>query len=131
METNKIIRGNVYNESCPTRLMLDRIADKWTLLIIGRLAHGKQRFGALRREINGISPKVLTHTLRVLERDGLIVRRIYASVPPKVEYSLTPLGSTLVELADAIRGWAETNIAAVLTAQMAYDTRIAHADDPE
>ena len=129
METNKLARWNAYDAACPTRLMLDRIADKWTVLIVGRLAKDKQRFGALRRDIMGISPKVLTQKLRELERDGIVARRVYASVPPKVEYSLTPMGRTLVGLVDAIRVWAETNIEAVLEAQQAFDSRSPDTED--
>ena len=117
-------RWNVYDDTCPTRLVLDRIADKWTVLIIGRLASKKRRFGELRREIANISPKVLTQKLRELERDGIITRRVYASVPPKVEYSLTPLGSTLIGLLDAIRVWSETHIEAVLEAQQTFDHQV-------
>lgn len=123
MEMNAQLSWNVYEPDCPTRLMLDRIADKWTVLIIARLADGKQRFGVLRRDVAGISPKVLTHKLRELERDGIITRRIYASVPPKVEYSLTPLGHTLIDLVESIRVWAEGHIEAVLAAQQAFDAR--------
>ena len=125
MDTKALIRWNIYDDHCPTRLTLDRIADKWTVLIVGRLAVGKQRFGELRREIAGISPKVLTQKLRELERDGIITRRVYASVPPKVEYSLTPLGRPLIGLLDAIRVWSETNIEAVLESQHAFDRHAA------
>jgi DNA-binding HxlR family transcriptional regulator len=121
MDTVEPVRWNVYDEHCPTRLALDRIADKWTVLIVGCLASGTHRFGELRREIAGISPKMLTQKLRELERDGIIARRIYASVPPKVEYSLTPLGATLIGLLDAIRSWAERHIEAVLEAQQMFD----------
>ena len=121
METNNITKWNVYKQNCPTRLALDRIADKWTVLIVGCLATGTHRFGELRREIDGISPKVLTQKLRELERDGAVMRKVYASVPPKVEYSLTPLGQTLIGLLDAIRVWAESNIETVLQAQITYD----------
>ena len=121
METMNKIQWNVYDQNCPTRLALDRIADKWTILIVGRLANGTRRFGELRRDIDGISPKVLTQKLRELERDGVITRKIYASVPPKVEYSLTGLGQTLIGLLDAIRVWAESHIETMLDAQVAYD----------
>lgn len=131
METIITLPGNVYDENCPTRLTLDRIADKWTVLIVGRLAVRTRRFGELRRDITGVSPKVLTQKLRELERDGLVVRRVYASVPPKVEYSLTPLGQTLVGLLDAVRVWAETHIADVLEAQRVFDTRpTSEAEEP-
>jgi DNA-binding HxlR family transcriptional regulator len=113
----------VYDENCPTRLALDRIADKWTVLIVGKLAGGTRRFGELRREVTGISPKVLTQKLRELERDGLVTRKVYASVPPKVEYSLTPLGQTLIGLLDAVRTWAETHIERVLQAHATFDAQ--------
>ena len=132
MDTDTPLHWNVYDDRCPTRLALDRIADKWTVLIVGRLATDTRRFGELRREIAGVSPKVLTQKLRELERDGLVARRIYASVPPKVEYSLTPLGRTLVGLLDAIRVWAETHIETVLEAQQAFDSQaFTPASDPE
>jgi DNA-binding HxlR family transcriptional regulator len=124
METIGKIKWNVYDQNCPTRLALDRIADKWTVLIVGRLALGTRRFGELRRDIDGISPKVLTQKLRELERDGIITRKIYASVPPKVEYRLTPLGRTLIGLLDSIRVWAESNIEALLEAQAKFDQRL-------
>ena len=82
---------------CPSRLVLDRIADKWTALIIQVLAHGTKRYAELQREIGGISQKMLTQTLRSLERDGLVQRKVHPVVPPKVEYSLTKLGRTLIE----------------------------------
>jgi len=123
METTRRLTWNVYDQDCPTRLALDRIADKWTVLIVGRLAMGTRRFGELRRDITGISPKVLTQKLRELERDGLLTRKVYASIPPKVEYSLTPLGQTLIGLLDSIRVWAESHIEAMLDAQVEYDQR--------
>lgn len=132
MDTDNLMRWNVYDDRCPTRLALDRIADKWTVLIVGRLATGTRRFGELRREIAGVSPKVLTQKLRELERDGLVARRIYASVPPKVEYSLTPLGRTLIGLLDAIHVWTETHIETVLEAQQTFDRQaIPPISDPE
>ena len=115
-------KWDVYNENCPTRLVLDRIADKWTVLVIGSLMHGTKRFGELRREIGGISQKMLTQTLRGLERDGLVSRKIYPTVPPKVEYSLTSLGTTLVKVLEGIRIWSEQNIEQVLRSQEKYDT---------
>jgi DNA-binding HxlR family transcriptional regulator len=121
MDTIKNTQWNVYDQNCPTRLALDRIADKWTVLIVGRLATGTRRFGELRRDVDGISPKVLTQRLRELERDGVITRKIYATVPLKVEYRLTPLGQTLIGLLDAIRIWAESHIETVLEAQSEYD----------
>jgi DNA-binding HxlR family transcriptional regulator len=117
------MKWNVYNEKCPTRLVLDRIADKWTVLIVVALDGNTMRFGELRREIGGVSQKMLTQTLRGLERDGLVARMVYASVPPKVEYSLTELGRTLVHIFESIRSWAENNIEDVLKAQSLYATQ--------
>ena len=112
---------NVFNDQCPTRRVLARIADKWTVMIVLRLSRGRLRFGELKREIQGISQKMLTQTLRALERDGLVVRTVYAEVPPRVEYSLTALGKTLVGILTQIRDWSETHIEAVLAAQAAFD----------
>jgi DNA-binding HxlR family transcriptional regulator len=118
---------DVFNSRCPTRLVLDRIADKWTVLIIRRLTGGTMRFAELRRAIDGISQKVLTNTLRGLERDGLVTRRIYASVPPRVEYTLTDLGRSLCDLVAGICGWAEANIEQVEAARAVYYERASHA----
>jgi DNA-binding HxlR family transcriptional regulator len=114
---------NVYSETCPTRQVLDRIADKWTTLVIGLLESGPKRFSQLQREIEGISQKMLTQTLRSLERDGLITRTVYAEVPPRVQYELTDLGKTLCAPIAAIHAWAETYITAVSQAQKVYDAR--------
>lgn len=114
---------NVYRAACPTRQVLDRIADKWTTLVIGLLEAGPRRFSELQRGIDGISQKMLTQTLRSLERDGLVQRTIYAEVPPRVEYTLTPLGETLCAPIKAIRCWAEAHIDDIASAQMAYDAR--------
>jgi DNA-binding HxlR family transcriptional regulator len=111
---------NVFDSHCPTRQVLDLIADKWTVLIIRRLADGTLRFAQLRRSVDGISQKVLTNILRSLERDGIVTRRIYASVPPKVEYSLTTLGRSLCILVEGVCGWAEANIEQVQVAREVY-----------
>lgn len=121
METIKKMQGEVYSSDCPTRQVLDRIGDKWTTLVIGLLSQKALRFSELRRSIGGISQKMLTQTLRNLERDGLVNREVFAEVPPRVEYSLTPLGKTLCAPLNAIRQWAEENISDVLTAQALYD----------
>ena len=111
---------NVYAEKCPTRQALDRIADKWTALIVGLLGQRTHRFGELRRGIEGISHKVLSQNLQSLERDGLVLRKPIATVPPTVEYSLTALGETLVEPLRAIRDWAERHIERVEASREAY-----------
>jgi DNA-binding HxlR family transcriptional regulator len=115
--------GSVYNRDCPARVMLDRLADKWTVLVIGQLATGAMRFAELRRAIDGVSQKMLTSTLRDLERDGLVKRQLYASVPPKVEYSLTPLGTSLVNQMKGLCLWAEEHIDQVLKAREHFDKR--------
>jgi DNA-binding HxlR family transcriptional regulator len=108
---------DVYDASCPTRQALDRIADKWSALIIGLLAERPHRFGELRRKIGGISQKMLTQTLRSLEFDGLVSRRAFATVPVTVEYSLTSLGETLVAPLASLRDWAERHIEDLLDAR--------------
>lgn len=102
-------------------LQLDRVADKWTVLVLGLLGDGPLRFNRLRRMIEGVSQKMLSQTLKNLERDGLVSRRAIATVPVKVEYSITPLGRTLSASLDALRSWAETHIREVQAAQRAYD----------
>jgi DNA-binding HxlR family transcriptional regulator len=114
---------DVFQRQCPTRLVLDRIADKWTLLVLLRLDAAPCRFNQLRREIDGISQKVLSQTLRTLERDGLVDRKVFATVPVTVEYTITPLGRTLTGTVAALREWAEHNIETVLEAQRRYDGR--------
>lgn len=84
--------GNLFDTQCPTRIVLDRIGDKWTVLVVAALADGPMRFTALRDRIGGVTGKVLTSTLRSMLRDGLVKRTAYATVPPKVEYELTELG---------------------------------------
>ena len=128
METDNIIEKDMqkdvacaFQALCPTRKILNRIADKWTVLVVILLESDVKRFSQLRREIEGISQKMLTQTLRGLERDGLVTRKVYATVPPHVEYALTPLGHTLKDMLYAIKTWSETNIEEVLTAQKSYD----------
>ncbi|MFS8148495.1 winged helix-turn-helix transcriptional regulator [Rhizobium sp. BR 249] len=112
---------DVYEDRCPTRLVLDRLADKWALLILDRLKGGPMRFNHIRRDIKGISQKVLAQTLRKLERNGLLSRTIFPTVPVTVEYALTPLGRTLTDTVSALTHWAEKNMDAIFAAQRAYD----------
>src|SRR5437667_12256167 len=98
---------SVLEPQCPSRLVLDRIADKWTALVIQILARGTMRYAELQRAIGGISQKMLTHTLRSLERHGLIQRKVHPVVPPKVEYSLTKLGGSLIEQRHALFLWSD------------------------
>jgi DNA-binding HxlR family transcriptional regulator len=109
--------------SWPGRLILDHLADKWAVLIVVRLASGALRFAELRRALDGISQKMLTATLRDLERDGLVMRKRYVSVPPKVEYSLTSLGSSLVDKVNQLSAWAEANSDEIFKARERFDQR--------
>jgi len=103
------------------REMLGRIADKWTLLVIDVLAEGEMRFSRLREQVGGVSQKMLTKTLRQLERDGLVTRHVYAVVPPRVDYKLTPLGDSLGQAVCGIWIWAEAHLRDVEKARQAFD----------
>jgi DNA-binding HxlR family transcriptional regulator len=107
--------------ACPARQLLDRISDKWVTLIITALADGPQRYSDLSRRIAGVSQKMLTQTLRSLERDGLITRSVTPSVPVRVDYELTALGQTLLPLIASIKGWAESRMPQVAAARSEYD----------
>lgn len=113
--------GDLFNPDCPTRVVLDRIGDKWTVLVVLLLKDGPLRFTALRAGIGQVAPKVLTQTLRRLERDGLLTREVFAEVPPRVEYTLTPMGRSLIEPISAITEWAETHVPAIAKAQQQHD----------
>src|ERR1700736_4304216 len=115
--------ANAYSADCPTRQILDRVGDKWAVLILLLVRHKPMRFNALRRAIERISQKMLSQVLKSLERDGLIRRRAIATVPMTVEYSITPLGATLAAAVDPLRDWAERNLKEVLTAQRRYDAQ--------
>ena len=108
---------NVFDPNCPTRQVLDRIGDRWTVLVVLTLLDATLRFTELRRAIPGVTPKALTATLRGLERDGLVERRVFAEVPPRVEYTLTPLGRSLEQPLRAIKDWAEEHIAEIEAAR--------------
>lgn len=114
---------NVLTKTCPSRSSLTHIANKWTAMIVIALSSGRMRFGEIRSTVDGISGKVLTDTLRVLERDGLVERHVYAEIPPRVEYELTPLGRTLHAPLHALGTWAEHHISEVLRARERYDSR--------
>lgn len=108
---------------CPSRDLLATIGGKWVTLTLAALEHGPQRYNALHRRIAGISPKMLTQTLRTLERDGLISRTVTASVPVQVDYQLTPLGTQLLTIVLTVKSWAEANVEAIQTARATYDAR--------
>jgi DNA-binding HxlR family transcriptional regulator len=114
---------NVLTSTCPSRTSLARIANKWTAMVVIALSDGRMRFGDLRTVVEGISGKVLTETLRDLERDGLVARHAYAEMPPRVEYELTALGRTLHAPLRVLSRWAEEHIEEVLAARETYDAR--------
>ncbi|WP_308210477.1 winged helix-turn-helix transcriptional regulator [Actinomadura luzonensis] len=110
-------------EDCEVRQILDRVADKWSLLVIALLDCSSLRFTELRREIDGVSQRMLSVTLRHLERDGLVTRTVHPVVPPRVEYALTPLGRTLHETIKSLVTWTETHQREIAAARAAYDAR--------
>jgi DNA-binding HxlR family transcriptional regulator len=113
--------GGSHDRCLATRDVLNRVGDKWSVLIVALLGEGRHRFSELRRSIEGISQRMLTLTLRGLERDGLVTRTVYATVPPRVDYELTELGQTLLVPIDALADWAEKNRAVVQGAREAFD----------
>jgi DNA-binding HxlR family transcriptional regulator len=118
------VQYDAFIAACPTRKLLDRLSDKWVCLVLAALAGGARRYGDLSRIIAGVSQKMLTQTLRTLERDGLITRTVTASVPVRVDYELTPLGAGLLPVMRAIKQWAEANIEQVEAAREAYDATV-------
>ena len=116
-----LLAGDPYQADCPTRRILDRIGDRWTVLVIGVLDQGDARFSELRRRIQGVSQKMLTQTLRGLERDGLVRRTVYPEVPVRVVYGLTEAGRTLQEPLRALQQWSIEHLGDVAASQQAYD----------
>jgi DNA-binding HxlR family transcriptional regulator len=114
-------RFDAFSSRCPAREILASIANKWTVLVLSVLTEDITRFNELRRRVQGVTQKALTQTLRDLERLGLVSRRIYAEVPPRVEYSLTPLGESLVKVLDDMREWTERHAAEVMQAQQRFE----------
>ena len=112
---------NAYVADCPSRQVLDAISDKWVTLVLNALAGGPLRYSDLARRIAGVSQKMLTQTLRRLERDGLLTRTITPSVPVRVDYQLTSLGETILPVVTAIKQWSEAHIAEIHTARDAYE----------
>jgi DNA-binding HxlR family transcriptional regulator len=109
---------------CPVRSILDRVGDKWTTLVISNLAvGGPLRFSELKRQMGGISQRMLTETLRGLERDGVLFRTVYPTIPPKVEYTLTELGLSLVSPIQALVGWALDHRSEIVTARSRFDEK--------
>jgi DNA-binding HxlR family transcriptional regulator len=116
------IAYDAFLKSCPTNQLLDRLSDKWVSLVVAALSAGPMRYSDLGRKIAGVSPKMLTQTLRSLERDGLLTRTVTPSVPVRVDYELTPLGHGLALLLTAVKDWAETHFDEVRQARERYDS---------
>jgi DNA-binding HxlR family transcriptional regulator len=112
-----------FDANCPTRQLLDELSDKWVCLVLVALGPGPLRHGELRRRILGVSQKMLTQTLRNLERDGIVERTVTASVPVRVDYELTVLGRSLMPVVDAVKLWAQAHMDEVETARQDYDAR--------
>lgn len=127
---SKLPAGDIYDVTCPSRSVIKMLADKWTMLVVDSLSRGPMRFGELRRQVGDVTQKMLTQTLRSLERDGLVLRVVYPSSPPSVEYSLTPLGVSITAITGQMCRWAEDNMKPVLVARLDYDTRITREEQP-
>ncbi len=112
---------NPYDRNCPTRKLLDRIGDRWTVLVVGSLSDGPLRFSELVRRIDGVSQKMLTQTLKALEQDGLVRRTVTASVPVRVDYELTEAGHTLRDPLKALEDWAKDHMAPILEARDRFE----------
>ncbi|HEX6557239.1 MAG TPA: helix-turn-helix domain-containing protein [Ktedonobacteraceae bacterium] len=121
METKELSQPTVFDLMYGSRQVLDLVSEKWTAFVLYALAFGMKRHGELKREIKGISQKMLTRTLRKLERDGLVERTVSHIVPPRVEYALTPLGESFAELLKGICIWADTHYTEIENAQAEYD----------
>ncbi|KUN08702.1 HxlR family transcriptional regulator [Streptomyces yokosukanensis] len=113
---------DAFLRECPTNQLLGRLSDKWVSLVVAALATGPRRYSDISRRIAGVSPKMLTQTLRALERDGIVSRTVTPSVPVRVDYALTPLGASLAGLLTAVKDWAETHFDDVRAAREVYDT---------
>ncbi len=114
-----------YDRNCPTRRLLDRIGDRWTVLVVRSLLDGPHRFSVIAHRVDGISQKMLTQTLRGLERDGLVKRTVYPVIPPRVEYELTESGQSLGEPLAALTAWAREHMSGVIEARATYDATAA------
>ncbi|GAB3851817.1 helix-turn-helix domain-containing protein [Micromonospora andamanensis] len=117
------MKPNLYDRNCGSRQVLDRIGDRWSVLVVLTLADGPRRYGELAGRIDGVSQKMLTQTVRALERDGLVTRSVHATVPPRVDYELTDLGRSLLTLLAGLEAWATDHLAEVEAARARYDAR--------
>lgn len=121
METKEQMNKKVCKAGCQSREVLDMIADKWTVLIIHSIGNGTLRHNEILHELEDISQKVLTQALRKLERNGLVTRTIYPVIPPRVDYTLTPLGRSILGILKTLTSWAQSNFPAVVEARKQFD----------
>ena len=116
---------NPFNRNCPSRQVLDRIGDRWSVLILVALSHGPMRYTEMSRRIDGVRQKMLTQTLRGLARDGMVARTVHPVIPPRVDYELTDLGRTLRRPISALEAWAIAHMDDVVAARVVYDESLA------
>lgn len=121
MESHEPWTYDVFTRGCPSITVLETLSSKWVYLLIVALRPGRQRYSELQRRVEGVSPKMLTQTLRLLERDGLLTRTVFPTVPPRVEYELTPLGRDLAGLMDQVRRWGEAHVPEIVEARTRFD----------
>ncbi|MFF1298024.1 MULTISPECIES: winged helix-turn-helix transcriptional regulator [unclassified Streptomyces] len=120
--TEPVVNCGDEHEDCGIREVLDRIGDKWSVLVVVELAQGVRRFRQLQRAVPGISQRMLTLTVRRLERDGLVTRTVYPTVPPQVEYELTAMGHSLTHLVKALADWSSEHRSVIARARQEWDT---------
>jgi DNA-binding HxlR family transcriptional regulator len=116
-------QADIYDPNCPSRVIADHATSRWGTLVLATLAGGTLRFSELRRRVAGVSEKMLAQTLQALERDGLVHREVHPVIPPRVDYSLTPLGTQIAERVRGLFTWIEDNLPSLVAAQAAYDAR--------
>jgi len=118
----EIERGDCYSAACPAREVLGHVTGRWGGLVLGALTRGTRRYSELRARIDGISEKMLAQTLRDLERDGLVIRRQFATVPPRVDYTLTPGGMEVAQRVESLIGWLQDHVHELVAAQQQHES---------
>jgi DNA-binding HxlR family transcriptional regulator len=126
-EQGQSVQPETFAEACRARFVLDRLADKWALYVVASLARGEQRFSGLKRSVDGVSQRMLTVTLRELERDGIVTRTVYSAMPPNIAYRLTPLGASLWDATSPLLEWAALHLGEVESARREHDERLENA----
>jgi DNA-binding HxlR family transcriptional regulator len=123
-------RGDCYSAACPAREVLGHVTGRWGGLVLGALTHGTRRYSELRARIEGISEKMLAQTLRDLERDGLVIRRQYPTVPPRVDYTLTPGGMEVAQRVESLIGWLQDHVGELVAAQQMHESNASRRYGP-